>query len=351
MTFNIFENRKINTLSQKKQVPVWFMRQAGRYHKHYQNLKLKNTFMELCKKPQLACEVTLGPIEDFGFDAAILFSDLLFPLEQLGLGLDYDEGPPRIHHHLLTELDLKQIKVISPAKEFYSFQTEALTLLRKQLPVDCSLLGFVGSPWTLFAYAAEGSHSGNLISSKSGLIDKRWQEFCDILLPELSQNMVLQAQAGADAVCVFDTAAGELSFLDYEMYVVPKLNWLFENFKNHCPNKKLVYYSKWTHARFLKNLNLKCIDVIGMDWRVDLCDVTNYLPEHIYLQGNIDPTWLHLPWKELEKKLHHYHNYLLENKFPFKKWIAGLGHGVIIKTPEDNVKKTIQLIHQQWHYE
>jgi uroporphyrinogen decarboxylase len=209
------------------------MRQAGRYHQHYQKLKLKHSFMELCKNPDLACEVTLGPIEEFKFDAAILFSDLLFPLEQLGLGLDYDEGPPRIHKHLLQVSDLKNLNVTQPADQFYSFQSQALTLLRNQLPSDCSLLGFVGSPWTLFAYAAEGAHAGNLISSKSGLIDSRWEEFCKILLPELSKNMILQAKAGADAVCIFDTAAGELSFLDYEQFIIPKLNWLFANFKSN----------------------------------------------------------------------------------------------------------------------
>lgn len=350
MKNNIFENRKIDSATGKKQVPVWFMRQAGRYHQHYQKLKLKYTFMDLCKNPELACEVTLGPIEEFKFDAAILFSDLLFPLEQLGLGLDYDEGPPRIHHNLTHVENLKNLQVISPAEKFYSFQTEALTLLKKKLPNDCTLLGFVGSPWTLFAYAAEGSHAGNLLSSKSGLIDTRWEIFCKMLLPELSQNMIFQAQAGADAVCVFDTAAGELSFFDYEQYIIPKLNWLFSNYKKNVTHQKLVYYSKWTHTRFFRNLDLKNVDVLGVDWRVDLCDLIKELPDHVYIQGNVDPAWLHLPWGELQKKLDHYFSYLVENKFPLKRWIAGLGHGVIIKTPEENVKKMVNYIHQKWLY-
>jgi uroporphyrinogen decarboxylase len=350
MNYNIFENRKKNETTHKTQIPVWFMRQAGRYHEHYQNLKKNHSFMELCKNSDLATEVTLGPIHDFQFDAAILFSDLLFPLEQLGLGLDYLEGPPRIHHHLLNNEDLKKIKIQNNAQNYYDFQVRALKNLREQLPKDCTLLGFVGSPWTLFAYAAEGSHAGNLISSKSAFYDKRWEVFCDNLLPELSQNMILQAEAGANAVCIFDTAAGELSFLDYQEFVVPKLNWLFKNFKEKLPHKKIFYYSKWTNTSFFKQLDLNSIDVLGVDWRLDLCEVIKTLPSHLYIQGNIDPVWLHLPWNNLEIKLHNYFNYLKRNNFPFHRWICGLGHGVIIKTPEFNVRKTVEYIHQNWHY-
>ncbi len=350
MNNTIFENRKINPITQKKQVPVWFMRQAGRYHQHYQKLKTQYSFMELCKNSDLATEVTLGPIEDFNFDAAILFSDLLFPLEQLGLGLDYDEGPPRIHHHLLSTQDLSKLKIQGQASSFYKFQVDALIKLRKELPQNCSLLGFVGSPWTLFTYAAEGLHSGNLVSSKSGLHDQRWNGFCDILLPELSQNMILQAKAGADAVCIFDTSAGELSFFDFEEFVIPKLNWLFQQFKYEVPHKKIVYYSKWTNPRYFKNLDLNNIDVLGIDWRVDLCELLNFIPKNIYIQGNIDPVWLHLPWNILEKKLTHYFQYLTNNNFPLERWICGLGHGVVIKTPEVNVRNTVNLIHQFWHY-
>lgn len=350
MKYNIFENRKIDKNSSKRNVPVWFMRQAGRYHQHYQNLKIQHSFMELCKMPKLACEVTLGPIEEFHFDAAILFSDLLFPLEQLGLGLDYDEGPPRIHHHLLEMKDCDNIRIISDPKRFYSFQEDALSMLKNKLPQDCTLLGFVGSPWTLFSYAAEGAHSGNLVSSKKGLHDGRWSAFCDVLLPNLLSNMLIQANAGADAICIFDTAAGELSFFDFEEYVAPKLNWLFKEFKKQSPQCKITYYSKWTNLSYFKNLDLQSIDVLGVDWRIDLTEAVNQIPKHLYIQGNIDPGWLHLPWPTLKNRLDRYYTYLQSKNFPFNRWIAGLGHGVLIKTPQENVKNTVDYIHQHWVY-
>ena len=349
MHINIFDNRKISPEKNLTQVPVWFMRQAGRYHKHYQSLKKQHSFMELCKNPNLACEVTMGPIQDFNFDAAILFSDLLFPLEQLGLGLDYDSGTPRLHQHLLTIKDCDKLKIQSPAKLFYQFQSDALKLLKNKLNPDVTLLGFVGSPWTLFTYAAEGSHSGNLISSKKGLFDGRWKLFCEVLLPELIDNMLVQANAGADAVCIFDTAAGELSLFDYQDYVAPVLNQIFEKFKKISPLTRLVYYSKWTNIKYVQCLNLKLIDVVGFDWRVDLTEAFELLPKHLYVQGNIDPGWLHLPWKQLEQRLHAYFDFYKLKNIPLNRWIAGLGHGVLIETPEENVRSTINLIHQKWH--
>lgn len=347
---DIFSNRKTHPSSGKTQIPVWFMRQAGRYHQHYQKLKQKHTFMELCKNSELAAEVTLGPIEEFHFDAAILFSDLLFPLEQLGLGLDYDSGPPKIHRHLLSYGDCKYLHAIATSQNFYAFQANALKILRKKLPVSCTLLGFVGSPWTLFSYAAEGSHSGNLISSKNGLRDKRWDYFCEKLLPHLIENMIIQAESGADAVCVFDTAAGELSFHDFNRFVAPKLNFIFSEFKTRLPNKKIIYYSKWTNYAYFEKINFNLIDVVGVDWRIDLADFISQLPDHVYVQGNIDPGWLHLPWTDLEKNLEIYFSHLKNHNFPFKRWIAGLGHGVLIQTPEVNVKNTVKYIHENWGY-
>jgi len=130
--------------------------------------------MSMCKNPELACEITLGPIDDFKFDAAILFSDLLFPLEHLGMGLNYLQGPPRLKIHIDEKENLKQIKANGDASEFYRFQADALNLLKDQLPKGTSLLGFVGAPFTLFSYAACGAHAGALLPAKSGLYDGRF---------------------------------------------------------------------------------------------------------------------------------------------------------------------------------
>lgn len=337
---DIFENRG-STL------PVWFMRQAGRYHSHYQNIKKDSDFMTMCKNPELACEVTLGPIQDFGFNAAILFSDLLFPLEQLGMGLSYHSGPPTLAWHLETTEDIKKLKVIAPGEEFYKFQGEACKLLRERLPKDVTLLGFVGAPFTLYTYAVEGSHAGNLVSAKKGLFDGRFEAFTKILMPELLSEMVMQAQNGAQAVALFDTAAGELCVADYQEFIVPKITALLKEFKSKCPNTKIIYYSKHTQAGFIKALDLTHIDVIGVDWRCDLVEIQKLLPPHVFIQGNLDPAWLHLPWEILEKKASHYYQDLRERGLDFKRWTAGLGHGVLIQTPESNVRNLVKLIQSQ----
>lgn len=337
---DIFENRG-STL------PVWFMRQAGRYHSHYQGIKKNSDFMTMCKNPELACEVTLGPIQDFGFNAAILFSDLLFPLEHLGMGLSYLSGPPKLEWHLESVDDIKKLKVIAPAEEFYKFQGEACKLLRERLPKDVTLLGFVGAPFTLYTYAVEGSHAGNLVSAKKGLFDGRFEAFTKILMPELLKEMLMQANNGAQAVALFDTAAGELCVADYKEFVVPKISALVKEFKTKAPNTKVIYYSKHTQSGFIKALDLTHIDVIGVDWRCDLVEIQKLLPPHVFIQGNLDPAWLHLPGDILEKKAKNYYQDLRERGLDFKRWVAGLGHGVLIETPETNVRNLVKLIQSQ----
>ena len=169
--------------------PIWFMRQAGRYHAHYQERRAKHSFMDLCKKPELAAEVALGPVEDFDFDVSILFSDLLFPLESLGMGLDYNPAPS-----LAWNLDQTTIgKLANPDEAIagVEFQAEALHKTREVLPDDKSLIGFVGGPWTLFGYAVEGSHKGGLIQTKANL--SLWPKFCEKMVPFLKKNIALQA--------------------------------------------------------------------------------------------------------------------------------------------------------------
>jgi uroporphyrinogen decarboxylase len=335
---------------QKTQVPVWFMRQAGRYHAHYQNIKKTSDFMSMCKSPQLACEITMGPIEDFHFDAAILFSDLLFPLELLGMGLTYQNGPPELAFHLRDRQNIKKLKLISPAKSFFQFQGDALTLLKKTLPSTKTLLGFVGAPFTLYTYAVEGSHAGSLVSAKTGLYDGTWGQFLDLLMPSLLEEMLVQARGGADAVCLFDTAAGELSLKDYQQFAIPQIKWLTQNFKKEFPDKKIIYYSKHTHLSHLLALEEKSIDVLGIDWRFNIKSAFEHLSKDYYIQGHIDPCWLHLPWPLLKKNLEDYRETLSHGKINLDRYIAGLGHGVLIQTPEENVKNTVDFIHQNFLY-
>jgi uroporphyrinogen decarboxylase len=341
------ERRQVN---QKTAAPVWFMRQAGRYHSHYQNIKKDSDFMTMCKNPDLATEITMGPIEDFNFDAAILFSDLLFPLEQLNLGLSYHSGPPTLETHLKTLDQVKKLKPIKPASEFYQFQAQALTKLRERLDPAVTLLGFVGAPFTLYTYAVEGSHAGGLISSKQGLFDGRFEAFMEKLFPELLENMIIQARGGANAVCLFDTAAGELAFFEYRDHILPVLRKLTRAFKESCPNTPLIYYSKFTQLHYLHEIQDSNIDVLGVDWRHDMPTVLNELGRDYMIQGNFDPSLLHLPWPELEKCLKAFYENIQKTKTPLDRWIMGLGHGVLQHTPEENVRNCVKYIQNNFLY-
>lgn len=342
-------NDRLKNSDSKIQVPVWFMRQAGRYHSHYQNIKKGSDFMTMCKNPKLACEITMGPIQDFNFDAAILFSDLLFPLEQLGLGLTYAPGPI-LEFKLETLADLKRCKLIQDSKSYYNFQKEATKLLRAELPKNKTLLGFVGAPWTLYTYAVEGSHAGNLTSSKKGFYDGRFKGFCEMLIPELLTEMSLQAEGGADAICLFDTAVGELTFPDFKEFILPVLRQVTSEFKKLHPTKKIVYYSKLTHLNYLQEIQDKNIDVLGIDWRMDLVQVLKVLGNDYMIQGNFDPSYLHYEWPLVEKKLEQFWAPLKSSGVNLDRWICGLGHGVLQQTPEVNVKKTVEYIHKNFVY-
>ncbi len=342
-------NDRLKNADGTTQVPVWFMRQAGRYHSHYQGIKKNSDFMSMCKDPKLACEITMGPIRDFNFDAAILFSDLLFPLEQLGLGLTYNPGP-LLEFKLETAADVKRLKLIEDSASYYSFQKEATRLLRAELPQTKSLLGFVGAPWTLYTYAVEGSHSGNLTSSKKGFYDGRWQGFLDILIPALLTEMKSQIEGGADAICLFDTAVGELMLADFKEFIIPVLRMVTSEFKKAYPDKKIVYYSKLTNMNYLHAIEDKNIDVLGIDWRLSLKQALRELGSDYMIQGNIDPSYLHYDWPILEKKLAQFWNELADSGLPLNQWICGLGHGVLQQTPEENVRNTVEYIHKNWNY-
>lgn len=344
---DIFENRKVT--DGKTNVPVWFMRQAGRYHDHYQILKKSHDFMTLCKNPELACEVTMGPIDDFKFDAAILFSDLLFPLEELGTGLVYNPGP-KLDLKIENLEDLKRLKLDNFDPNYYKFQADACTLLKKTLPTDKTLLGFVGAPFTLYAYAVEGAHAGALLSSKKGLYDGRFEQFCEVLLPNVLKEMITQAEGGADAMCIFDTAVGECTVKDYKNIVLPKIKWLTKEFKKQYPDKKVIYYSRNTHVGHLNEIQDDNIDVLGVDWRHDIADILNTFGKDYYIQGNFDPCWLHLEWKDLEQNLKTFYQNICDKNAPQDRWIMGLGHGVLQHTPQDNVRNTIKYIHENFRY-
>lgn len=329
-----------NALKQKVQKvpPIWFMRQAGRYHQHYQKLKEKYTFMELCKQPDLAAEVAMGPIQDFDFDVAILFSDLLFPLEALGLGLTYDPGPKLGQH--LTQEGLKKLTSIDGALEQLQFQKEAMIATRARLPKDKSLIGFVGGPWTLFTYAVEGEHKGSLQIAKSKF--ELYRNFCEILVPLLKKNIQLQLDGGAEVVMVFDTAAGEVSPQVFSAYLEPHLNLLAREFPG-----KLGYYSKGTTEAGVKSIFAQQNWAgFGIDHRWDLPQQLKQ-KHNGFLQGNFDQAMLFQEPQDFKRSLQVYLETYL-NLTPEQRvgWVCGLGHGVLPKTPEENVRTFVRTVRE-----
>jgi uroporphyrinogen decarboxylase len=319
--------------------PIWFMRQAGRYHSHYQNLRKSYSFEELCKQPELAAEVALGPIQDFDFDVAIMFSDILFPLEALGFGLKYTDAGPKLSFSLTDE----SFQLLTPWQDsvnFMSFQMKALQATRAVLPKDKSLIGFIGGLWTLYVYAVEGSHAGSLVESKRQ--PALFTKFLTQLAPLMEKNIEQQIEGGAEVVMIFDTAAGELSPQIFQKWVAPSLLALANKFPG-----RLGYYSKGTQLKHLNETFLAAPWAgLGFDHRNALPDILklNLKP---FVQGNFDQTLLHLSLSEMKPLLEEYLQPFRDlPKEARANWVCGLGHGVLPKTPQDNVRYFIDRVRE-----
>lgn len=320
--------------------PIWFMRQAGRYHAHYQALRAKHNFMEMCKDPVLAAQVALGPIQDFDFDVSILFSDLLFPLEAMGMGLKYDPSPELGWN--LTPEKLKDLKRVDEAIEGLKFQKQAVIETRKVLPKSKSLIGFVGGPWTLFAYAVEGAHKGGLEESKRLL--KTFKPFCEILIPILIENIKLQLDGGAEIVMLFDTAAGELSPRVYREGIVPALARLARAYP-----KRLGYYAKGVTPWHMNDplfADPALFAGLGVDHRWPVEESLARFKTG-FVQGGFDQSLLFQSPDEFESELRKYLEPLVKLGPEGRAgWVSGLGHGVLPKTPEANVRRMVQVIRE-----
>ena len=317
--------------------PIWLMRQAGRYHHHYQNLRRLFSFKDLCKRPDLAAQVALGPVLDFDFDAAILFSDLLFPLEALGMGLEYTDAGPQLGWKLTRE-SVSKLKTSDEGWPQLLFQGDAVRATRSLLPHDKSLIGFVGGPWTLFVYAVEGTHKHVDTAVKELAL---FENFCETMVPLLIRNIALQLENGAEVVMLFDTAAGELSPDVFKNAVVPQLEQLARAFP-----ASLGYYSKGTARAHLDHplFTDGSFAGIGVDHRWDLRDALTMFP-HGFVQGNFDQNvLLNSDADELKGRLKSFLDPLL--KHDRTGWICGLGHGVLPRTPEANVRLFVNTVRE-----
>ncbi len=296
------------------------MRQAGRYHKHYQNLKEKFTFEQLCRNPDLACEVTLGPILDFDFDAAILFSDILFPLDYLGMKLSFSPGP--VFQNNLTLQMLKQYN-IDEFQDYIQFQNQSLQLIRKSLPKDKSLVGFVGGPITLFHFAIRNNPiADNLLTSTIPVLE-------NILI----KNIEIQFQNEIDLLMIFDTEANNLSDEDFINISIP----FIKKVANKYPNQ-IGYFTKnisFNKFQELKKINSLKLTVLGTQYNI----LEELSQTHLSLQGNFSNELLTITDKDdFMATLNEFINFSKSHS-PLQRagWIASLDHGVQKTTPERNI--------------
>jgi uroporphyrinogen decarboxylase len=322
--------------------PVWFMRQAGRYMQEFRALRAQHPILELIKQPELACEITMQPIRAFNLDAAIIFADILPPLETMGLQLEFMKGEgPVIHNPVRTRADVEALRVI-PAEEGLKFTLEAIKLARQQLDSrGIPLIGFSGAPFTLASYAIEGGSSKAYLLTKGLMMSdaSTWHLLMEKLSEIIGNYLLAQARAGAQVLQFFDSWVGALSPADYREYVLPHNQRAIEI--AHQANVPIINFSTNTSG-MLELVQEAGGDVIGVDWRIDLDVAWQRLKPDVAIQGNLDPVTLLAPWTEIEKRTKE----ILDRVKGRPGYIFNLGHGILPDTPVDNVRRLVDFVHE-----
>jgi uroporphyrinogen decarboxylase len=320
--------------------PVWIMRQAGRYLPEYMEVRSKVTFIELCKRPDLAAEVTLTAQRVLGVDAAILFADLLPILEPMGFDLEYQAGEgPVIHNPLKAANEVARVTPLS-SMEPLQFVLDAVRIIRRELPGDIPLLGFAGAPFTLASYAIEGGGSRNYVATKSLMYNdpSAWNELLSKLTDSVILYLTAQIDAGCQAVQVFDSWAGCLSPDDYREYVLPHSRRLIAAMPSEVP---VIHFLTGNPA--LLSLQAEAGgQVQGLDWRVELADGWRAVGYDRAVQGNLDPVSLYANLDTLRAKAKH----VLDQARGRPGHIFNLGHGVLPDVPHENVKALVRMVHE-----
>jgi uroporphyrinogen decarboxylase len=320
--------------------PVWFMRQAGRYMKEYRALRTKHSILELCKTPELAAQVTLQPIDRFPLDAAIIFADILLPLEPMGLSLEFAEGEgPVIHNPVRDQADVDRLKVIDGGE--LAYVAEAIRQARHALHDRVPLIGFAGAPFTLASYAIEGGSSRNYLLTKQLMYcePKAWHQLMDKFARVITGYLRRQIKAGAQAIQLFDSWVGCLSVGDYVEYVLPHVQLIFEGLKRE--GVPMIHFGTGTSA-MLRQVREAGGDVIGVDWRISLDEAWAIVGHDVAIQGNLDPLTLFAPLHEIERRVED----ILRKAGGRQGHIFNLGHGILPTTPIEHVAATIDMVHK-----
>jgi uroporphyrinogen decarboxylase len=319
--------------------PIWLMRQAGRYMPEYRAVRDRVPFLELCKRPELAAEVTVTAALRLGVDAAILFADILLILEPLGFKLEFAKGEgPVIHNRIREAADVDRVLPLNDAAPL-DYVVQAVRAIRAALPPHIPLVGFAGAPFTLACYAIEGGGSRNYERAKTFMYRDpgAWHALLERLTDATAAYLNAQVAAGADALQVFDSWVGVLSPSDYRRFVQPHMARLFRTIDARVP---AIHFGTGTGSL------LECQRdaggaVIGLDWRVELDLAWQRLGSGVAVQGNLDPVVLLAPVAEIENQARR----ILDQARGRPGHIFNLGHGILPQTPVDHVRALVDFVH------
>jgi uroporphyrinogen decarboxylase len=320
--------------------PVWLMRQAGRYLPEYRALRARHAFLELCKTPQAAAEVTLQPVERLGVDAAILFADILLIVEPLGVGLEFAAGEgPVIRRPVRSEADVARLAPIDVASAV-GFVFETVRLVKRALPANVPLIGFAGAPFTVASYVVEGGASRDYLATKRLMREApaAWHRLMTILAEATAAYLNGQIAAGAQTVQLFDSWVGALAPDDYRELVLPHTRAVIAAL---TPGTPVIHFGTGT-AGLLPLLREAGGDVIGLDWRVDLDAGWRAVGDGVGVQGNLDPVALLSPPTTFEPAV----RCILRRAGGRPGHIFNLGHGVLEATPVEHVKALVDMVHE-----
>jgi len=315
-------------------VPVWMMRQAGRYLPEYREIRARHAFLEVCKTPQLAVEVSIQPFRRLGVDAVIVFSDILIPAEAMGLQLEIGDAGPNLPNPVRSKADVDRLKIFDPETET-GFLPETIRRIVKSVGPEVPVLGFAGAPWTLATYMVEGKTSEGFATVKSFLYHepRTFRELLHRIAQATIPYLKAQIAAGATAVQLFDTWCGELNLQDYQDFALPAVQEIIAALGGSVP---MIYYTK-ASQHLLPAIARTGANVLSVDWRVDLAEIRNTLGPKIALQGNVDPAVLLAPPDKIRDV-----TLATVNSLAGCGHILNLGHGILQSTPVENAQLFIE---------
>jgi uroporphyrinogen decarboxylase len=320
--------------------PVWFMRQAGRYMAEYRAVRKQHSLLEICKKPELAAEVTVTAAEILGVDAAIIFADLLLPLEVMGLPFHFSAGEgPVIEKPVRSKEDIRALR-IDRASEL-GYVSEAVALVAKHFTDVVPVIGFCGAPFTLASYMIEGGGSRNYVHTKKMMYNSPddWDALMRKLVAVTAEYSAEQVRAGADAIQIFDSWVGCLSVEDYRRHVLAHVKGMVEQLQR--TGVPVIYFGT-DSATLLPAMSETGANVIGLDWRIPLDEGWERIDHGAGVQGNLDPVLLFAGWKELRSRSED----ILRRAAGRPGHIFNLGHGILPETPVDNVKNLARFVQE-----